>query len=92
MATAPRKARTGKPPARGAGGLPDLASLAFRVNQDNDGEYHWEITGERGENLARSGSFTSHDDAERAARSVRDGAGSARFEAHPGEARQLAVV
>ncbi len=70
----------------------ESVSLEFLVHQDNGGDYHWEIVGGSGESLAQSGSFASHDDAERAARCVYDGAGSARFEPHVAEERQLVAV
>ena len=92
MATAPKKARTGRPAARDAHNLLASAPLEFRVHQDNRGDYHWQIIGEGGINLAQSGSFASRDDAERAARCVRDGAGSARFEPPVADERQLAVA
>jgi uncharacterized protein YegP (UPF0339 family) len=91
MATATKKAQA-RSGTRSARNLPELASLEFCVREANGGEYHWEIVGERGESLAQSGSFASYDDAERAARCVRDGAGAARFEPHVTEERQLAAV
>jgi uncharacterized protein YegP (UPF0339 family) len=53
--------------------------MEFRVYEDNSGDYHWRILDGSGESLAQSGSFASYDDAEHAARNVRDGAGSARL-------------
>ena len=67
MATATKKVRAAQPVARGARNVSESTSLEFLVQQDNGGDYHWEIVGKRGESLARSGSFASHDDAERAA-------------------------
>jgi hypothetical protein len=78
MATATKK--TVRPGARDASGGRESAPLEFLIYGDNGGEYHWEIVGDRGESLTRSGSFACHDDAERAARYVYDGAGRARFE------------
>ena len=89
MATATKKAHAGRAVARSARDLPELTSLEFCVHQANGGDYHWEIVGERGESLAQSGSFGSYDDAERAARCVREGAGSARFEPHVAEQHRL---
>jgi len=89
MATATKKVHAGRPVARD---VSQSASLEFLVHQANGGDYHWEIVGERGDSLAQSGAFASHDDAERAARCVRDGAGSARFELSVAEKRQLAAV
>jgi hypothetical protein len=92
MATATRKVQAARPVARGARDVDESASLEFLVHQDNGGDYYWEIVGERGESLSKSGSFASHDDAERAARRVYDGAGSARFEPRVAEERQLVAV
>ena len=55
-------------------------SMEFLIFEDNGGDYHWTIVAADGATLARSGSFASYDDAERAAQHVRDGAASARFE------------
>ena len=92
MATATKKVHAARPVARDARDVSESASLEFLVHQANGGDYHWEIVGERGESLAQSGSFASRDDAERAARCVRDGASSARFELSVAEKRQLAAV
>ena len=92
MATATKKVHAARPVARGSRDVSKSASLELLVHQDNGGDYYWEIVGERGESLAKSGSFASHDDAERAARCVYDGAGSARFELQLAEERQLAAV
>jgi len=40
----------------------------------------------------KKASFASHDEAERAARCVYDGAGTARFEPHVAEERQLVAA
>jgi len=92
MATATRKARAAKPVASGAVRASESASMEFSVFRDNGGEYHWMIAGGSGETLARSGSFASHKDAERAARYVYEGAGSARFDAGVAEDRPLVAV
>ena len=92
MATAPKKPQAGKPAGRHARDLTQSASLEFRVDQNNGGDFHWSIIGERGEGLAQSGSFASYEDAERAARCVREGAGSARVEPHVADERLLAVA
>jgi uncharacterized protein YegP (UPF0339 family) len=60
--------------------VPVPASLAFVIYEDNGGDYHWTIVAADGATLARSGDFASHAEAEKAARQVRDGAASARFE------------
>ena len=75
MATATKKARA-------ATSLTRAAPLEFLTYPDNGGNYHWEIVDTSGEILARSGSFASQDDAERAASHVHEGASSARFEQH----------
>jgi uncharacterized protein YegP (UPF0339 family) len=69
-----------------------LASLEFLAYRDNGGDYRWEIVGENGESLAQSPSFSSHEDAQRVARHVHDGAGSARIESRAGEKRELVAV
>jgi uncharacterized protein YegP (UPF0339 family) len=48
----------------------EAASLVFRTYRDNGANYHWEIVDGGGEILARSGSFSSQEDAEGAARDV----------------------
>jgi hypothetical protein len=92
MATATKKIQAPRPVARSAPAVSNSAPLEFLVHQDNGSHYYWEIVGERGESLASSGSFASHGDAERAARRVYDGAGSARFQLDLAERRQLAAV
>ena len=92
MASATKKVQAARRVARDARHLPESALLEFLVHQDNDGDYHWGIVGERGESLAQSGSFTSYDDAERAARCVHEGADSARFEPRAVEDRRLVAV
>ena len=85
MATATRKVHA-------AHAVPEAASLEFRIYRDNGGRYNWEIVDDGGESLVHSSSFASYDDAQRAARRVHDGAGSARFEPHVPEERQLLAV
>ena len=92
MATATKKVHAARAPARGAREASEPAPLEFLVHQDNGGAYFWEIVGERGESLGRSGSFASYEDAERGARRVHDGAGSARVGPHAVEERQLVAV
>jgi hypothetical protein len=91
MATA-TKAHAGTPVARPPRHVSESAPLEFLVHQNNGGDYYWEIVGERGESLARFGSFASHDEAERAARCLHDGAGLARFELQVADERQLAAA
>jgi hypothetical protein len=92
MATATKKVHTARPVARGARDVSEPTTLEFLVHQDNGAAYYWEIVGERGESLAQSPSFASHDAAERAARCVYEGAGSARFEPQVAGERQLVAV
>ncbi len=91
-ATATRKRRPAKQVIGGAVNVPKATATEFLVFEDNAGDYHWEIVAAAGECLTRSGSFASHDDAERAARYVYDCARSARFEPSAGEERPLVSV
>ena len=92
MATAIRKAQAAKRVASGTVDVSESGSMGFLVFRDNGGEYHWTIVTGSGESLAQSGSFASHKDAERAARYVYEGAGSARFDAGAAEERTLVAV
>ncbi len=92
MATATKKIRAARPAARATRERSAPSSLGFLVDQDNGGEYHWEIVASDGASLAKSGSFASHDDAQRAARCVYDGVGRARFEPGPAGDRPLVAV
>ncbi len=65
--------------------------MEFLISQDNGGDYHWEIVDGGGQSLVRSGVFASHDEAERGALAVQQGAGSARFERHSGGAQHQPV-
>jgi uncharacterized protein YegP (UPF0339 family) len=65
-----------KQAARSAAARSDSAAITFRVFEDNGGDYCWTILGSDGESLAHSRPYATHDDAESAARVVRDGAGS----------------
>jgi uncharacterized protein YegP (UPF0339 family) len=69
-----RKARATPSP------LSEAAALTFVVYEDNSGGYLWAIIAHGGETLARSASFGSYEEAQQAARTVYDGASSARFE------------
>lgn len=60
--------------------LPEPASLAFRIHEDNGGAYHWTILADGGETLVRSASFGSYEQADHAARVVHCGASRASFE------------
>lgn len=83
MATATKKARRATHVAARAAVVPDAAAFEFLVYEDNRGQHRWEILGRRGESLAQSVSYPTHDEAERAAGAVRQSAGSARFEPKP---------
>ena len=58
--------------------------MGFFVFEDNGGAYHWRLVAGDGVTLAQSVSFDSYDDAEQAARHVRDTAGSASLEPRAG--------
>ena len=92
MATATKKVHAARPVARRTPDAHESAPLEFLIYRDNGGDYHWEIVGGGGESVAQSGSFASYDDAERAARRVHDGAGSARFEPAGADEPQLVAV
>jgi uncharacterized protein YegP (UPF0339 family) len=89
MATATKTARAPRRPTRDRGGAAGSASMEFRIDEDNGGGYHWTIVARGGESLVQSPSFASYEDAEHAARVVRDGAGSARFGFQPGAERAV---
>lgn len=72
--------------------VPEATSLAFRTYQDNGGNYHWEIADASDEILTHSGSFASQDDAERAARSVHEGARSASYEPQVAKGRHIVAA
>jgi uncharacterized protein YegP (UPF0339 family) len=80
MATAIQKSRSGGRRPRNAREVRVPESMEFLIFEDNGGDYHWTIVAGDGATLARSGGFASYDDAEKAAKHVRDGAASARFE------------
>ena len=79
MGTAPPKSRAAGRLARPARDVHVSEPMEFLIFEDNGGAYHWRIVAGDGAILAQSGSFASYDDAEQAARRVRDGAASARF-------------
>jgi uncharacterized protein YegP (UPF0339 family) len=83
MATATKKARA--PQSISVGG-DRSTELEFLVFEDNNGDHRWAIATSSGEQLAQSPRFASYEDAQAAARRVRDGAGSARLERHQGAA------
>lgn len=80
MATATKKSHPAGHVGRSAGRTTQSASMEYRVVEDNGGRHHWMIVGVDGKSLGRSEDFASDEDAEQAARVVRDGAGSARLE------------
>ncbi len=81
MATATKNSRANWQVARRAAAGSESVAITFLVLEDNGGSYRWTISGSDGERLAHSGRYATRDDAAHAARVVRDGAGSARFEA-----------
>ena len=84
MATATRNARAAKQVVRSAGAVSKSTSMEFVTFDDNGGSYHWMLVAGNGETLAQSKGFTSYEDAQQAARDVRDGAASATFKARAG--------
>ena len=92
MATATKKTSAATSPVRAVRSVSQAASLAFLTYRDNSGDYHWEIVDASGEILARSGSFVSQGDAERAARDVQEGACSAHFEPHVAKERRAVAA
>ena len=65
--------------------LPEPASMAFLIYEDNGGGYHWTIVADGGETLVRSASFSSYEDAKQAAGIVHRGASRAAFEPGSGQ-------
>ena len=84
MATARKKAGEPRPVVRRTGAQAKSASMRFLIFEDNGGAYHWRIVAGDGVILAQSVGFVSYEAAERAARHVRDEAGSAGFEPRAG--------
>ena len=80
MATAAKKSRAAGRVPRRARQVRAPESMEFLVFEDNGGHYYWTIVAGDGATLVRSASFASYEDAERAAKYVRDGAASARCE------------
>ena len=90
MATATRKSRAVDELVRRVADVRRSASMEFLIVKDNGAAYHWTIVAGDGATLAQSASFASYHDAQQAARRVRDGAASARFDhratrAHPAD-------
>jgi uncharacterized protein YegP (UPF0339 family) len=84
MAIATKKARAANQVVRGAGAVSRSTSMQFVVFEDNGGRYHWRIVTGEGGILAQSERFASYEDAEQAARHVRDRAASASFKPRAG--------
>lgn len=84
MAIATKKARAANQVVRGAGAVSRPTSMEFVVFEDNGGRYHWRIVAGEGGILAQSERFASYEDAEQAARHVRDRAASASFKPRAG--------
>jgi len=85
MSAAPKKSRAAGQLARPAHDVRVPESMEFLIFEDNGGAYHWRIVAGDGATLAQSESLASCDAAEPAARRVRDGAASARFNRRGGE-------
>jgi uncharacterized protein YegP (UPF0339 family) len=66
--------------------------MEFVVVEDNTGAYHWRLRAGDDATLAQSDRFASYDDAEQAARLVRAGAASARFEARAVEVVPIDLI
>ena len=81
MATATEKSGGNRQVPQRAGARSEPAALTFLVFENNGGDYCWTILGSDRETVAHSRPYATRDDAAHAARVVRDGAGSARFEA-----------
>jgi uncharacterized protein YegP (UPF0339 family) len=83
MATATKKLRSTGPVTRadavtnGGRQARVAAPMEFLVFEDNAGSYHWKIVAGDGQTLAMSGSFGSPEEAQKAAKHVREGAASA---------------
>ena len=82
MATATQKSHTSRKGRRHAA-EPGSVAIAFDVFEDNSGSYCWTILGSDGESLAHSRPYPTHEQAADAVGVVRDGAGTARFDAGP---------
>ena len=89
MATATKKSRAATQLARRARDARVPASMEFLIFEDNGGDYHWTIVAGDGATLARSGTFGSYEDAERAAQRVRDGVADPLFERRGDGARPV---
>jgi uncharacterized protein YegP (UPF0339 family) len=80
MATAAMKARANTAANGGTVVAPESVSMEFLIAEDNGGDFHWTLLDRDGNNLGRSPSYASHEDAEDAALVVLAGAGSARLD------------
>jgi uncharacterized protein YegP (UPF0339 family) len=92
MATATKNARTANQVVRGAGAVSKSTSMEFVIFEDNGGRYHWRIVAGNGGVLAQSEGLASYEDAQQAARHVRDGAASASFKPRAGGNEPVALV
>jgi uncharacterized protein YegP (UPF0339 family) len=92
MGTAPKKSHAARQLARRPAEVNLPASMEFLIYQDNGGAYHWSIVTDDGAIIGQSGDFASYDDAKQAARQVRDGAASARFELRATETLPVALI
>jgi hypothetical protein len=80
MATATKKSRGSRQAPRHTRVVSGSAAITFLVFEDNGGSHCWTVLGPNGESLAHSRPYGTHEEAAHAARVVRDGARSARFE------------
>ena len=92
MGTPPNKSRAAKQLARRAAETNLTASMEFVVFEDNGGAHHWRIVAGDGATLGQSGGFASYQDAEQAARHVREGAASSRFEPRVGKVAPVDLI
>jgi hypothetical protein len=90
--TATKKSRAAGHGARSGGRTSQSASIEYRIVEDNGGRYDSMIVGVDGKGLGRSEDFASYEDAEQAARVVRDGAGPARLESRAAQDRPTDLI
>lgn len=75
MATATQKVRPPTRQARNSSQAPTTRTMRFDIVEDNAGEFHWTLVGDREQRLAVSESFASHADAALAVSAVSDAFG-----------------
>ena len=72
MATATQKVRPAAPAARSSPEVPTTRTMRFDIVENNAGDFHWMLVGDREQKLAVSESFASHADAALAVNAVSD--------------------